>query len=217
MNVILIIVFICFFLIQLILGWSSADARRKLPKKYSFILGEQEEVSDILERYLKKYPKIVIRGADFKKDIAFASENHIFVNKKVLHKSDIFSIFSILLQLNLTHKTRAFLREFFKYQNIFFGIEIFLFILGVILSQESYSSWLLYLALFAEFIVFAITIYTFLSYKEFLKFVKEDFKKYIKIDEVEEARVEALADESKYCVFEYPMDIVWKLLQFVKP
>src|SRR6266704_290122 len=95
----------CIFLIlsltQFILGLRSWGLKNNLKSKYAFVLGSQEEVSSVIERYFKNNKKLLIKATDQLDDVAYSERGNFYISKHSLYAKDLYSIIYVLFCLEI--------------------------------------------------------------------------------------------------------------------
>jgi len=209
-------IFLIFLLTQFILGLRSWGLRNKLQYKYAFILGSQIEVSEVIERYFKKNKKLVIKASDQLDDVAYSEHRNFYINKHKLYSKDLYSNIYTLFYLEIANCEDILLREIPVYQNILFVSQFLFFVIAIVLPA-AYSVAILIIGIIMELVTLFVTILALLKHHEILDSVLANAKRYLKLDAVEEARAEALVNDLKYRIFEYPFELTWRIYQFIKP
>src|SRR5260221_9597787 len=210
----ILFLFIFFFLIQFGLGLASIKTRANLKKKYSFILGEQHEVSKTLEDYLKDHSTLNLKLVSNIQEVCYSDNNLLILNKKYISAQDLYSNFYVIFHLKLCEPELASIRNINLYQNGVYVLQFVFVLLGFVFGSFAGLFW--GIALFLLFLNFFVTFFGLFSYSQILKKVLREAERRLNLDRVERARVEALADEVKYEVFEYPLEIFWRIYQILK-
>lgn len=201
---------------QIIVGVASNLHKRKLVKKYAYALSDLPDAAETLQKYIKIHRKVDIKVNAQISEPALGLKDIILVRRNDMYKQDLYTNFFLLAQLELTKKMYRFLREMYIVQNLLFSVGIILFLLGVILEVE-FNSLLLTFAIILHSITLSITTIGFLSYDFMLDEVLDIATDLLNLTDLEIARAEQLAQDYKYRVFDYPIDIPLKLYYFFKP
>lgn len=212
--ILLAFIFLLFFLVQIFLAISGWATRAKLEKKYSYFLGSQHEVSKLIEYYTNEFPELRIIVSSDINEIAYSDENLLIMNKKYIYSKDLFSNFYTLAQLELTKHKNKPLRDYYIKQNVLFYLQLIIFIVGICI--QSVAEYILILAIALQLVTILMTFFLMNDYKNFLYKVAAKAKTTLKLDPVEMARTEALVEDIKYEVFEYPFEILWRLSHFLR-
>jgi len=197
---------------QILMGIFASTSKRKLKKKYSYYLGEQIEFNKILENHQKEHPNLSILASDEIEDVCVAENNLIIINKKSIYAKDMYSNLVLLFQLKLTNPKLKEIRNIYNYQSLEFIAQILCLILFFVLNIIAGIVLAIGYVLFALnlFLVF----YGIWAYGKLLKQVLIEAVPILKLDNVEVARAETLANEIKYEVLTYPLEIPWRLTRF---
>jgi hypothetical protein len=209
----LITVFTLIFIIQLMMCVYAWIIRRSIPKLYKNALGSMIDPSGTLEKYMKIIRKVDVRvNADIN-DIAYAQKNFLLLRRDKMYDVDLYTNFYVIFQLELTREEHAFSRKLFVIQNILFGSQIAILILGLIITSEPT------IAIALGMLVFEMLLSTvaFFIEKNILNSTFEIAVDFLDLDDVERARAEVLKNDLRFRVFEYPSDMAWKIFQFLKP
>lgn len=210
-----IFIFLITLFIQFAIGAYAWSLRRSLPKKFSHPIGAQIESSQLVEMYYndERY-KFNFEAVDLDNEPAFAESRLLLVNKKQLYKRDIFTNFYIIFQAELTKDSYWWLRSFNGFQSWVFFLQILIFTLSLAFFNEVYGIYLLYFAIFLQLESFIAAFIGMVN----LGYVLEDAVSVaiptLELDNVEEARVNALKSDLKYMMMEYPWEILWRFTQF---
>ena len=200
----------------MIYGINAWFVSKNLPKKYSYVLGEQMETVKTLENYTEKYRKVKLKALDNIVEPALGNENLLIINKGKLYEKDLFSNIYLLFQLELTKPDKTFVRNSYIYQNVLFIFQIIFFTLGIAINSI-YSEFVIIFAILLELASIFFSIYCESLILFVLKKVLDIGKQILNLDDVEQARAEALARDLRLRAFEYPFEIVWRIFQFIKP
>jgi len=203
-------------LAQLILGLKSWNLKKELRSKYAYTLSSQIDVSKLLEDYLLKHKGVILKASDQLDNVSYSESNIIYINKEVISSKDLYSNIYILFTLELAQKKYNFIREVPIYQNILFVLQFVFFFIAFIFPSD-YSDKFIIIGVINELFTIFLTLITLMSYHTVLDKILIQAKQLLILDPVEEARAEALVNELKYKIFEYPFELTWRVYQFLKP
>ncbi len=212
----LIFIFLVFLVVQIVLGIAGWNLRRNLPHKYSYALGSQIQLTDILEKYMRKYKHLHLKASSKIQDVVHIHKDILFINKKHIYSKDLYSNVYLLYQLKLFKTHQQFLNRLFIAQNLLFVLEFIILFAGISLTVNSWGEILIMVAIAIQLSLFISSMLGYLKFDDIVEPTLKESKKLLHLDDVEEARAEALLNEFKYSLWEYPFDIIWKILQFLK-
>jgi len=213
---VLIIIFIIILCIQLVLALFAWGSRRQIEGKYNFPTGEGVEPAQIIEEYYRdEGTKFRIQATDEIFEPAFAEDEFLLINKNTIYKKDLYTNFYVIFQAELTKKDYKFLRFVGNIQSFVFILEIVIFFIAIG-TTTSFKEILIYLAMGLQIFSFILTLLGFIQIDTVLEDASILSKVYLKLDDVEEARVLALKGDLRYIVFEYPFEVIWRLVQFFR-
>jgi hypothetical protein len=208
------LIFVLITLLQFSLATYAWLVRKQLPERFSHILGELTEPANVLENYMKIYRKLSLRVNAQINEPVLAEREFLLVNRESMYNPDLFTNFYTIFQLELTKSANTFARSrIFIFQNLLFFTQIVVFIFSIIYQSEV----LMAVAIGAALFSFLLAILGFIIYGQILDSTFEISLDLLNLDDVEQARAEALKNDLRYRVFEYPFDIIWKIVQFFKP
>jgi hypothetical protein len=208
------LIFVLITLLQFSLATYAWLIRKQLPERFSHILGELIEPAVVLENYMKIYRKLNLRVNAQISEPVLAEREFLLVNRESMYNPDLFTNFYTIFQLELTKSANTFARtRIFIFQNLLFFIQVIVFILATIYSSEVIMAISIGTALFS----FSLAFLGFILYGKILDTTFEIALDLLNLDDVEQARAEGLKNDLRYKVFEYPFDIIWKIIQFFKP
>lgn len=205
-------IFIFLIITQFVMGLFASYIRRGLKDKHSYYLGEQVEFNKILESAKEKSKELSIIASDQIDDVCIAENNLIIVNKKSIYSKDMYSNLYLLFQLKLTSPKLKEIRLLYNYQSIVFFSQIIILVLFFLLPQINQTILLIGFVLF--FLSIFLISYGIVVYGSILKEVLKEAKSILKLDNVEQARAEALSSEIKYEILTYPLELPTRLSRF---
>lgn len=205
-------IFIFLIITQFVMGLFASYIRRGLKDKHSYYLGEQVEFNKILESAKEKSKELSIIASDKIDDVCIAENNLIIVNKKSIYSKDMYSNLYLLFQLKLTSPKLKEIRLLYNYQSIVFFSQIIILVLFFLLPQINQTILLIGFVLF--FLSIFLISYGIVVYGSILKEVLKEAKSILKLDNVEQARAEALSSEIKYEILTYPLELPTRLSRF---
>lgn len=210
-----ILIFLIILFIQFAIGAYAWSLRKSLPKKYSHPISAQIESSQLVEMYYndERY-KFNFEAVDLDDEPAFAESRLLLVNKKQLYKKDLFTNFYIIFQAELTKDNYWWIRKFNSFQSFIFFTEIFVFVLSLAFFNEFFGIYLLYFAIFLQLESFVAAFFGIINIGYILEDSVGIALPTLELDNVEEARVNALKSDLKYIMMEYPWEILWRFTQF---
>lgn len=213
---VLIIIFVIVLSIQLLLALFAWGSRREVESKFSFPTGSGIEPAQIIEEYYRsEETKFRIQATDEIYEPAFAEDDLLLINKEKIYKKDLYTNFYVIFQAELTKSDYKFLRFVGNIQSFIFLLEIIVFLIAIG-TTTSLKEILFYIAIGLQVISFILTLLGFIQIDDVLEDASMLSKNYLQLDEVEEARVMALKGDLKYTVFEYPFEVMWRLIQFFR-
>lgn len=205
-------IFVFLLITQILMGIFASSVKRSLKKKYSYYLGEQIEFNKILEIYQQKHSNLNILASDEINDVCIAENNLIIISKKSIYAKDLYSNLVLLFQLKLTNPKLREIRNIYSYQSVVFLSQILCLILFFVFPTIQT------IILIAGYLVLLLNIFLVIygiwAYSKILSQVLIEAKPLLKLDLVELARAETLANEIKYEVLTYPLEIPWRLTRF---
>jgi hypothetical protein len=208
-----LIIFIFVVVMQFLMGVFAYRFRSNLKNKYSYYLGEQVEFNKILESFQAKTPQLKVVVADELNDVCIAEDNLIIISKKSIYSKDLYSNLFLLFQLELTNVKYSQLRTIYTLQSLIFFSQILCIFL--FFALEGITG----VVLLAGFVIFVLNLIIMFwginQYISILKVVKKEAKDILKMDSVEEARADALINELRYEILTYPLEIPWRLKNFM--
>ncbi len=190
--------------------------RHKIDQRYSYPLGEMIDASKALENYVKIYRKVNLKVHANVPFPAYAQEEFVLINRNKIYNIDLFTNFFTLYQLELSKKEHNLARKLYIFQNFVFLMQIFLFILGLVLQYE-WSYILIVAAIAVQVFSIMFSIIGFIIYDFVLTDTLEISKDLLNLDEVEIARAESLKNDLKFHVYEYPFDFFKRVFGFLIP
>ncbi|MEP7103236.1 MAG: hypothetical protein ABI721_00820 [Candidatus Dojkabacteria bacterium] len=215
MNV-LILIFIILLSLQIVLALFAWGLRRELEKKYSFATGEGKEPAEVIEEYYKDgNTKFRIIASDEIVEPAFAESDLLIINKNKIYKKDLYTNFYIIFQAELTKSDYKILRILGNFQSFVFILEIAVFVLANTITTN-FKEIILYVAIAIQIFSFILTLIGFIQIDGLLDDTMTISKSLLKLDDVEEARALGLKSDLRYSVFEYPFEVVWRIVQFLR-
>ncbi|RMD76970.1 hypothetical protein D6810_02395 [Candidatus Dojkabacteria bacterium] len=205
------------YLIQLLLGLIAIRTRKIRSRKFSFPTGSQIEPNHLIEKYFydESY-EFEIKATDEIDEPAEATEDFLWVNKKVLNKSDLYSNFYLIYQAELTSSKYKFLRMYNSIQATIFFLKLIFIIVGI-MSGGFVGLIILFLTLFTNLVILALWIVAYNQQTDAINKSKEVALAVMKLDDVEVARLNALTNDLRYELLEYPWEIFWRLWVFFTP
>ncbi|MFS8130371.1 MAG: hypothetical protein ACMG57_00165 [Candidatus Dojkabacteria bacterium] len=213
---VLILIFVIVLCIQLVLALFAWGSKRQIESKYSHPTGEGVEPAQIIEEYYKdEVTKFRIQASDEIYEPAFAEADFLIINKNKIYKKDLYTNFYVIFQAELTKKEYRFLRFAGNLQSFVFLLEIIIFLIAIA-TTSNVKEVLLYLSIGLEVLCFIFTLISFIQIDTLLEDALILAKMYLKLDTIEEIRVMALKGDLRYIVFEYPFEVVWRLVQFIR-
>jgi hypothetical protein len=213
---ILIIVFIILFLLQLTLGVFAWRLRKDLEKKYAFPLSEQTEPVTIVEKYYQdQETTFQILASEQLMEPAFAEKNLLLINKSMLYKKDLYTNFYIIFQAELTKNKYQVIRLISKILSFIFVLSTVILVLFILLDRSEAEP-LVYIAIALQAITLYLSVYSLYKISKVLNNTMIIAKGLLSLDDVEEARASGLKNDLKYSIFEYPLEIVWRIIQFFR-
>lgn len=213
----IILISVLLLICQIVLGAFSLSYKVKLPKKYSFILGDLSEPVSTLEKYMKIYRKVNLKVNAAIKDPAKARNEFLLLNRNVMYTPNLYINFFIIFQLELSKITNKFVRESKRYQILLFILQIATFIVAIALGESLYGQLLASLSLSFLILSMVLSMFVMILIQYITEETLEIAKDLLNLDSVEIARAESLANDIKYRVFEYPFDSFRLLIQFLLP
>ncbi len=213
----IILISVLLLICQIVLGAFSLSYKVKLPKKYSFILGDLSEPVSTLEKYMKIYRKVNLKVNAAIKDPAKARNEFLLLNRNVMYTPNLYINFFIIFQLELSKITNKFVRESKRYQILLFILQIATFIVAIALGESIYGQLLASLSLSFLILSMVLSMFVMILIQYITEETLEIAKDLLNLDSVEIARAESLANDIKYRVFEYPFDSFRLLIQFLLP
>lgn len=205
-------IFVFLVITQILMGIFASSVKRSLRRKYSYYLGEQIEFNKILEAYQQKHSNLNILASDEINDVCIAENNLIIVSKKSIYAKDLYSNLVLLFQLKLTNPKLKEVRNIYSYQSIVFLSQILCLILFFVFP--TIQTVILAAGYLVLMLNIFLVIYGIWAYNKILNLVLIEAKPLLKLDLVELARAETLANEIKYEVLTYPLEIPWRLTRF---
>ncbi len=214
---ILFVVNIIFFLIQFLLGLLAWTIRNYRSKKYAFPTSEQLEPAKLVEQYFYD-PEYTfeIRAADDIDEPAEADENYLWVHRKKLNHTDLYTNFYLIYQAELTSDKHKFLRIYNSLLGTLFFFHFVIAVVAIIIRGDIGIVVLTLSILFNS-------VYAILWLIAYMNQSKALDKSYLiadavmKFDDVEKARAKALVNDLRYELLEYPWEIFWRLWVFFTP
>jgi hypothetical protein len=206
-----------FYLIQLLLGALAWSVRNQRQKKYAFATSEQIEPAILVEKYFydTEY-SFEIAATDDIDEPAEADENYLWVNRKLLNRTDLYSNFYLIYQAELTSDRHKLLRYYNSVVGSIFFFHLFFIILGIFIKGEL-GLIILVISLLANIIYAVLWV---LGNNNQMIAIEKSLKiasSVMQFDEVEKARVRALASDIRYELLEYPWEIYWRIWVFFTP
>ncbi len=211
-----IIAFIILLLTQIAISIYAWLVRRALNKDYSDILSGQIDPAGILEVYSRVYRKVNLRVNAEISTPALAFEEFVMLNREKMYLADLYTNYFVIYQLELSRKEHNFKRRTYIFQNLLFFFQLAAFVLGLGLAN-SIGDLLIYVALTVQVVVMVYSFIAFMLYEFVLQDVQEIAIDLLNLDEFEQARAEGLKNDLKFSVFEYPHDILSKIVRFFLP
>lgn len=205
-------IFVFLVFTQILMGIFASSVKRSLKRKYSYYLGEQIEFNKILETYQQKHSNLNILASDEIDDVCIAENNLIIISKKSIYAKDLYSNLVLLFQLKLTNPKLREIRNIYSYQSVVFLSQILCLILFFVLP--TIQTIILAAGYLVLLLNIFLVIYGIWAYSKILSQVLIEAKPLLKLDLVELARAETLANEIKYEVLTYPLEIPWRLTRF---
>lgn len=211
-----ILVFFILLLIQFLLGIYSWIIVKNLSHKYSFILGSQKEPAETLEVYKESNKKLKLKATHNLDQPAYSDSNFLLIDSKKMYAKDLYTNFLVIYQLELTKDENSFIRNLGMYQNILFIFEIVFFVVSISILTEL-SPFITIIPVVLQAISIFLSVFAYTIQEIMLADVLATSEKILELDNVESARAEALKEDLKTSVFQYPFEIAWKIFQFLKP
>ncbi|MEO6728911.1 MAG: hypothetical protein ABIM99_03235 [Candidatus Dojkabacteria bacterium] len=213
---VLIIIFVIILSIQLVLALFAWGSRRQIEQKFSHPTGEGREPAQIIEEYYRNdSTKFRIQATDEIYEPAFAEEDFLLINKDKIYKKDLYTNFYVIFQAEMTKKDYRYLRIVGNIQSFIFLIEIIVFLISIA-TTTNLKEVLIYVSIGLQILSFILTLLGFIQIDTVLEDASILAKMYLRLDDVEEARVMALKGDLRYIVFEYPFEVIWRLVQFFR-
>lgn len=213
---VLIFIFVILISIQLVLALFAWGSKRQVEQKYSFPTSEGVEPAQIIEEYYKdEATKFRIQATESISDPAVAEDDVLLINKDKIYKKDLYTSFYVIFQAELTKSDYKFLRISGNFQSFFFVIEVILFIIALN-TTINIREILFYVVIGIQILTFIITILAFIQIDTLLDDACITAKILLKLDDVEEIRVMSLKGDLRYIIFEYPFEVIWRLVQFFR-
>ena len=203
-------------IVQIALALIGFNALDKLKRKYSKPLGSQLTPEKILSENEKKFGKITFKIAEHLEDVALAEDKLVLINKKDLSKNTLYTNYKFLYYFYLSFEENNYIRNYKQYQHIIFGVQVFFLILAFVFSSLIINTYLIG-SLILQVFLLGYCIYNYFRVSSFSEEVFTKSKKLLDLDKVEEARIESLIGDISLEPFEYPFDVVFRAVQFIKP
>lgn len=214
--ILLFLVTILLLIVQIALALIGFNAQDKLKRKYSKPIGSQLTPEKILSQNEKKFGKITLKISDQLEDVAFSENQLVLINKKDLNKNTLYTNYKFLYYFYLSLKENEYIRNYKIYQNIAFGVQIFFLIIAFVLISLPVNTFLIASFIIQLFLLIYV-VYNYFRVSSFNEDVYIKSKKILDLDKVEEARVESLIGDLSLEPFEYPFEVILRLVNFIKP
>jgi len=216
MELLALLIFLLFGLFQIAVSIYAFIVKNDIEKRFDFPLSSMVEASETLENYVKIYRKLNLKVDAKVKMPAVALSEFVLINKDLIYRTDLFTNFFTLFQLELTRKEYEFSRSIHVFQNILFFLQLIFFGLYFAVTAE-FNEFFIYASVVVQILLTIITLFGFFKLEQILNRSLSIAIDLMDLDDVEYARAEALKDDLKYNVFEYPIDFVLRLLRFFVP
>jgi hypothetical protein len=137
------------------------------------------------------------------------------LSKKFLYDATLFANYYVLYQAQLALSKDRIIKKSGLILNFLFIIQIATIIIGF--AVDNHINVLIVLAsIIIQLITIIVSIFSFFKLSSFLDNVQAIAVEILVLDNVEEARAESLKNDLSSIVFEYPLEIVWRIIQFFK-
>lgn len=214
--ILVLIINILLLILQSSLAAIAWSTRSKSCKKFSKPISSLLTPENIVNQNEKRFSVIKIKIVPHLDDIAYADKKLMLINKKDFSKNTLYNNFKFFYYFYLGFDDSKYLRIYKQYQNILFAVEIILFIIGIILVNLIFNTFLI-AALILQIFLILFSLFNYFLLGDFLEETYRKCKKLLKLDNVEEARLESLINDINQEVFEYPFEFIWRIIQFIKP
>lgn len=212
----ILLISLLLLIIQLILAIYAWNLKPKLKVRYKNILSSQLDPSTVLENNIKKFKNISIRVNNNLDDIAFSEKGFVMFKQKSLYKKDLYTNFMSLYYLYLSQDRYFRISKINYLPNLLFPIQFITLIFAIVSTFELVNPFII-LTFVIQLFLILLSIINFFTINSFLNKVLKSSVKLLELDDLEEARCESLKNDLCYGVFEYPFEVIWRLVQFVKP
>ncbi len=215
MYLILLISILLIF-IQLTIALYAWSLKPSIVRKYKNIISSQLDPSLVLEKYSKKFKNITIRVNNALDDVAFSEKGYVMFRQKSLYKKDLYTNFMSLYYLYLSQNRYYRLSKINYLPNLLFPLQIITLIAGLVTTFELINPFII-LTFVIQIFLLLLSLVNFYTLNSFLNKLHKDATKILELDDLEEERAKSLKSDLSYRVFEYPYEIIWRVIQFIKP
>jgi len=214
--ILIIIINILFLLLQFALSSISWNTRGNIRRKYAKPISSLLTPEKILQQNEKRFSQIDLKVVSYLDDVGYSDKNLMLINKRDLSTNTLYINFKFFYYFYLASEKNNYLRNLKRVQNILFTFQVGFFIIGLITINLAFNAFFL-ASLGLQIFLFTYSIFNYIIHGTFIEETYRKSKKILELDNVEEARLESLLGDINQEVFEYPFEILWRIIQFVKP
>lgn len=211
------LIILLLFMIQLLLGFLAWSVKNKRANKFAYPIGEQIEPADLVEKYFyeEKY-KFELKATAEIETPAFAEKNLLLVNRNSLNKKDLFNNFYLIYQAELVSERYDTFRIYNNIQAVAFLVQFLCLLAGIAINGVVGQA-VLILGTFIFICSLIFAIWAAKLQSTALRDARKIALAVLKLDDVEKARLNALIEDIKYEILEYPWEVSWRLWVFFTP
>lgn len=213
--ILLFVITILLLIMQIAFALIAWNARENIKKRYAKPISSLLTPEKILNSNEKRFSKVIVKIHPKLEDVALAQSGILFIRKGDLTKNTLYINYKMFYHFYLAFNENRALRDFKTYQNIAFLFQIFFLILAAVFNQLIFNTFLIATLLFQIFCLL-YSFYNLIMLSAYTKEVYRKSKKILELDNVEEARLEALMNDITLETFEYPFQLTLRVVQFFK-